>query len=103
MPNGGGGLRGTLVGCANPDAVGLSAAERARCNERFGVDIGGAPKFDGISPAKRRAFDKAADRQDADTRYRDTVPRGEPAHPLSSGAGDTSRGPSSVIPSGPPH
>ena len=81
MPNGGGGLRGTLVGCANPDAVGLSAAERARCNERFGVDIGGAPKLDGISPTKRRDFDKAAARQDADTRYRDTVPRGEPAHP----------------------
>lgn len=103
MPNGGGGLRGTLVGCANPDVVGLSATERARCNERFGVDIGGAPKLDGISPSKRRAFDKAADRQDAETRYRDTVPRGEAAHPLSSGPGDTSRGPSSVIPSGPPH
>ena len=103
MPSGGSGLRGSLVGCANSDAVTLSVVERAKCNERFGGDIAGAPRLDGISPAKRRAFDKAAERQDEDRRYRDSTPRGEPAHPLSSGAGDTSRGPSSVIPSGPPH
>jgi hypothetical protein len=103
MPSGGGGIRGSLVGCANADAVSLSAVERARCNERFGGSIGTAPVLDGISPAKRAVFDRAAERNESDRRYRDTVPRGEPAHPLSSGSGDTSRGPSSVIPSTPPH
>jgi hypothetical protein len=70
MPSGGGGLRGTLVGCANAEAVRLSAAERDKCNERFGVDIGAAPKIDGISASKRAAFDKAAASQEADRRYR---------------------------------
>ena len=100
MPNGGGGLRGTLVGCANPDAVGLSAVERARCDERFGVDIGGAPKLDGISPAKRRDFDKAAGRDQANQRYRDSTPTASGPHPLSPDG--TSRGPSGVIPTTPP-
>ncbi len=70
MPSGGSGLRGTLVGCANAEAVHLSPAERDKCNERFGVDIAGAPKLDAIAPAKRAAFDKAADSQAADRRYR---------------------------------
>jgi hypothetical protein len=70
FPSGGPGLRGTLVGCANAEAVRLSGAERAHCNERFGVDITHAPALDGIAPAKRAAFDKAADRQAADRKYR---------------------------------
>ena len=73
MPSGGPGLRGTLVGCANAEAVRLSGAERAHCNERFGVDIAHAPALDGISPAKRAAFDKAAERQEADRKYRDST------------------------------
>jgi hypothetical protein len=76
MPNGGGGLRGTLVGCANAEAVRLSGAERDKCNERFGVDIAGAPKLDPLSPAKRAAFDKAAASQEADRRYRAETPTG---------------------------
>ncbi len=64
MPSGGTGLRGTLVGCANADSVRLSTVERAHCNERFGVEIGHAPALDGIPPAKRAAFDKAAAAQD---------------------------------------
>jgi hypothetical protein len=64
MPSGGTGLRGTLVGCANANAVNLSSVERAHCNERFGVEIKHAPVLDGIPPAKRAAFDKAAAAQD---------------------------------------
>ena len=76
MPSGGSGLRGTLVGCANADAVSLSAVERARCNERFGAAAGSAPAFDPISPAKRAGFDKAAAAQEADRRYRSGMPTG---------------------------
>lgn len=69
MPSGGPGLRGTLVGCANADAVRLSGAERAHCNERFGEDLTHAPVLDPISRAKRADFDKALERQDADRKY----------------------------------
>lgn len=82
MPSGGPGLRGTLVGCANAEAVRLSGAERAHCNERFGVDISHAPALDAIPRAKRAEFDKAADRQEADRKYRDaTATVGAPADP----------------------
>ena len=64
MPSGGSGLRGSLVGCANAESVRLSSVERAHCNERFGVEITRAPVLDGINPAKRAAFDKAAAAQD---------------------------------------
>lgn len=72
MPNGGGGLRGTLIGCANAEAVSLSAAERARCNERFGTEAARAPAIDSMSPTKRAAFDKTAERQDRSLRYLDS-------------------------------
>jgi hypothetical protein len=102
MPSGGSGLRGSLVGCANADAVALSSVERARCDERLGGAIGAAPLLDGISPAKRAAFDKASERLEEDRRYRDSAPSGPSSpHPLSSGPGDTGRGPSSVISSTP--
>ena len=80
MPSGGPGLRGTLVGCANADAVRLTGAERNHCNERFGVEAAKAPALDGISPAKRAAFDRAAGRQEANRRYRDTTSTGSRAH-----------------------
>jgi hypothetical protein len=64
LPSGGPGLRGTLVGCANSEAVNLSAVERAKCNERFGDEAAKAPVLDGIDPAKRARFDKAADKQE---------------------------------------
>jgi hypothetical protein len=64
MPSGGTGLRGSLVGCANADSVHLSPVERARCEERFGVEIKHAPVLDGIPPSKRAAYDKAAAAQD---------------------------------------
>lgn len=72
MPNGGGGLRGTLVGCANAEAVRLSSAERDKCNERFGDNIAGAPRLDPLSPAKRAMFDKASASDAAWARYRDS-------------------------------
>jgi len=65
LPSGGPGLRGTLVGCANAEAVNLSSVERARCNARFGEEAARAPVLDGIDPAKRARFDKAADKQES--------------------------------------
>ena len=73
MPSGGGGLRGTLVGCANAEAVRLSGVERDKCNERFGQEISAAPKLDPLSPAKRATFDKSSARDAAWTRYRDST------------------------------
>ena len=87
MPSGGSGLRGTLVGCANAEAVSLSAAERARCNERFGSAAGSAPAFDPISPSKRAGFDKAAAAQEADRRYRSGMPTGTSAGKPGFGSG----------------
>ncbi len=69
LPSGGSGLRGTLVGCANAEAVRLSAAERDRCAERFGVEIGAAPKLDPIA-GSRAGFDKAAAREERERKYR---------------------------------
>ena len=76
MPSGGSGLRGSLVGCANAEAVGLSAAEKTHCNERFGQDVSAAPTLDPISAAKRAELDKQADKQERDRKYRDATPIG---------------------------
>ena len=76
MPSGGPGLRGTLVGCANADSVSLSRVERARCNERFGVEAAKAPVLDGIDPAKRAQFDKASERQETERRHGNGIPVG---------------------------
>jgi hypothetical protein len=76
MPSGGPGLRGTLVGCANAEAVSLTSVERARCNERFGVEAAKAPVLDGIAPGKRAMFDKAAERQESDRRHGAAIPVG---------------------------
>jgi hypothetical protein len=101
MPSGGSGLRGTLVGCANAEAVSLSAAERARCNERFGSRAASAPALDSIAPAKRAAFDKAAERQDRSLRYRDSTPQPSADAIGALSPDGTSRGPGSVISSTP--
>ena len=76
MPSGGLGLRGTLVGCANAAAVNLSSVERAKCNERFGEEASQAPVLDGIDPAKRERFDKAAERQEEERRHGNAMPVG---------------------------
>jgi hypothetical protein len=86
FPSGGPGLRGSLVGCANSQAVGLSSVERAHCNERFGVDVAKAPHLDGISPEKRAAFDKSVDKQNSWKAYRDSIPpNGTPPGPNGQG------------------
>jgi hypothetical protein len=72
MPSGGSGLRGTLVGCANADSVNLSAAERAKCAERFGSRAASAPALDPIAPTKRAAFDKAEEKQNRSLEYRES-------------------------------
>ena len=93
MPSGGPGLRGTLVGCANADSVGLSSAERARCNERFGEDVAHAPVLDGIDPAKRAAYDKSVEREEANRKYRsNTNTQGAPSDP-----GGIAHGPESSV------
>ncbi|MGH6986859.1 MAG: hypothetical protein ACRED9_08510 [Caulobacteraceae bacterium] len=68
MPSGGSGLRGSLIGCANAQAVGLSQVERAHCADRFGEDMADAPRLDQISPARRAEFDKTADKQERERR-----------------------------------
>jgi hypothetical protein len=74
LPSGGPGLRGSLVGCANSQAVGLSAVERAHCAERFGVDVARAPHLDGMSPDKRAGFDHQVAKANAWRAYRDSIP-----------------------------
>jgi hypothetical protein len=76
FPSGGSGLRGSLVGCANSEAVRLSAVEREKCASRFGSEVGLAPALDPIPAAKRAAFDRAAARDEADRRYREGSPVG---------------------------
>lgn len=76
MPSGGSGLRGTLIGCANAQAVSLSAVERAKCNDRFGSEAASAPALDPLSPTKRAGFDKAAAQQERDRAYRAATPVG---------------------------
>ncbi len=93
MPSGGPGLRGSLVGCANAQAVGLSSAERAHCNERFGDSLAHAPVLDGMDPAKRAAFDKEVGREEARRKYRDSTYSGAaPSEP-----GGIAHGPASSI------
>jgi hypothetical protein len=86
MPGGGGGLRGTLVGCANSDAVHLSGAERNNCAERFGTHLSGAPAMT-LSPAKRQEYDAAAARQEQDRKYRDSAPVGTTSDGQDAGMG----------------
>lgn len=87
MPGGGGGLRNTLVGCANEDAVHLHGPERNNCAERFGARVGSAPVITGISPGKRREYDGVTGRQDQDRKYRDSVPVGTDTHGQDAGIG----------------
>jgi hypothetical protein len=73
LPNGGGGLRGSLVGCANAQAVGLSSVERAHCEQRFGAAAASAPHLDGIAPARRSEFDQQVERAERDRNYRNST------------------------------
>ena len=64
-------LRASPVGCANPDAVGLTRAEREACNEQFGKGAKTAafPGL-GLSREKQAAFDQAAAHKEACRAYR---------------------------------
>lgn len=71
-------LRRSPVGCANADAVILDKAERERCMEVFGKGAKDAPFIPPpMAPDKRRAFDAAAARKEANRRYRESnIPAG---------------------------
>ncbi|MDE2485840.1 MAG: hypothetical protein KGO51_00430 [Alphaproteobacteria bacterium] len=76
-------LRISPVGCANPDAVQLTKAERAACDEQLGKGAPTAPFLGlGLDRAKQIALDHAAARQEADRRYRDApaLPATDPMH-----------------------
>ena len=73
LPNGGPGLRGSLVGCANAQAVGLSSVERAHCDQRFGASMGSAPHLDDIPPDRRAAFDHEVEKADRARAYRNST------------------------------
>jgi len=66
-------LRASPVGCANPDAVGLTRAEREACFEQLGEGAKTAP-FQGLGLArdKQEAFDRAAEHKEACRAYRDS-------------------------------
>jgi hypothetical protein len=51
-------LRAT-VGCANPDAVGLSPAERAACRKSLRAALGEVKPMSGLTAEKRARFDRA--------------------------------------------
>lgn len=64
-------LRQGAPGCANPDAVGLTKAERDVCNEKFGKGAKTAafPGL-GLNPAKEADFESAAEHKEACRAYR---------------------------------
>ena len=51
-------LRGS-VGCSNPDAVGLTPAERETCRRRFHAGLEEAKPLSGLTEEKRNRFDRA--------------------------------------------
>jgi hypothetical protein len=64
-------LRASPIGCANPDAVGLTRAEREACNDQLGKGAKTAafPGL-GLSAAKQAAFDEAAAHKETCRAYR---------------------------------
>jgi hypothetical protein len=64
-------LRQSAVGCANPNAVGLTRAEREICDEHLGKGAKDAP-FTGLGLAadKQRLLDAAGAKKEADHRYK---------------------------------
>lgn len=54
-------LRRSAIGCANPQAAGLTREERAACEERFGSGSGAAPYIPApLSPEIRAYYDAVA-------------------------------------------
>lgn len=75
LPGFGRGLRGGILGCANADALHLSAAEKARCAEAFGEGARESPQMDPIA-GRRQELDSEAATQSAADKYRDSMPSG---------------------------
>jgi hypothetical protein len=81
-PGFGNGLRGGLLGCANAEALHLSAAEQARCAEAFGEGTRQSPQMSPIDASKRTVLDSEAASEAATQRYRDSTPAGSEAQPV---------------------
>jgi hypothetical protein len=76
LPHFGGGLRGSLIGCANAEALHLSREEQARCNESLGAGAAQSPQMSAIDASKRRTLDGQAASEAASQKYRDSAPAG---------------------------
>jgi hypothetical protein len=64
-------LRQSAVGCANPNAVGLTRAERDVCDEHLGKGAKDAAFTGlGLSAEKQRLLDAAGARKESDYRYK---------------------------------
>jgi len=68
-------LRRSAIGCANPQAAGLTRAEREACEEQLGSGSQTAlfPGL-GLAAGKQATLDKAGARREADRRYREAPP-----------------------------
>lgn len=74
LPGGGLGLRSGRLGCANAEALHLSKAEEARCEEAFGEGVRKARQLDPIGVATRAELDKEAAQELAEWKYRNSTP-----------------------------
>jgi hypothetical protein len=66
-------LRQGPVGCANPDAVGLTKAERDLCDEKFGKGVRTATPYGTgmeLTAEKRRLLDAQAAQREEEYRYK---------------------------------
>ena len=82
LPGFGGGLRGSVLGCANAAALHLSKEEQAKCDEAFGSGTRESPQMDPIGATKRSEIDRQAASEAAAQRYRDSTPAGSEAAPI---------------------
>jgi hypothetical protein len=82
LPGFGAGLRGGVLGCANAEALHLSAAEKARCAEAFGEGALESPRMSAIGASRRAELDHEAAAEAAAQKYRDSTPAGSEARPI---------------------
>jgi hypothetical protein len=82
LPGFGRGLRGGVLGCANAEALHLSAAEKARCAEAFGEGARESPQMSAIDSSKRQELDRESAAAAAAQKYRDSTPSGSEARPV---------------------
>jgi hypothetical protein len=96
-------LRGSYVGCANAQAVGLNRAELDACDEKFGKGAKDAQFVGlGLSSDKQRLLDAAGARKEGDYKYKhgQAPPMGQAAggglngtgNPAQAGIGETAEG-----------